>query len=96
MTVKLYWDDSHLTQFSARVVEVDLTSNTLVLDRTAFYPTGGGQPHDTGTIGDVQVRDVTTGDDGHILHVVDDASSFAAGVAVECTVDWPRRRELMQ
>lgn len=96
MTVKLYWDDSHLTQFSARVVEADSANNTLVLDRTAFYPTGGGQPHDTGTIGGTSVRDVTTADDGRILHVVDDAASFAAGVEVECSVDWPRRRELMQ
>jgi alanyl-tRNA synthetase len=96
MTIKLYWHDSHLTEFTARVIEVDAARNALVLDRTAFYPTGGGQPHDTGLVGPARVREVATADDGRILHYVDDARAFAPGGEVECNVDWPRRREIMQ
>lgn len=96
MTIKLYWHDSHLTAFAARVIEVDAACNAVVLDRTAFYPTGGGQPHDTGLVGPARVREVATADDGRILHYVDDARAFAPGGEVECKVDWPRRREIMQ
>jgi Ser-tRNA(Ala) deacylase AlaX len=52
MTTKLYWHDSHMTQFSAQVVAcfVHHGDRVVVLDQSAFYPGGGGQPHDTGAI----------------------------------------------
>ena len=52
MTTKLYWHDSHLTQFSAQVVDcfVQDSHQVVVLDQSAFYPGGGGQPYDTGVL----------------------------------------------
>lgn len=96
MTTKLYWDDSHLIEFTARVAAIDAAAGALVFDRTAFYPTGGGQPHDTGTINGVRVVEVITDGDGRILHRVDNLAAFAPGDEVEGRVDWPRRLELTQ
>ena len=66
VTERLYYSDSHLIEFEARVV--DLTDRVsgwtaVVLDRTAFYPTGGGQPSDTGTLNGVRVASYTIGSD---------------------------------
>jgi alanyl-tRNA synthetase len=98
MTTKLYWHDSHLTQFGAQVVECleQDKHSVLVLDQTAFYPEGGGQPSDTGRINDVEVAHVETAADGRILHHLKDGASFQVGEPVTGVVDWARRRELMQ
>ena len=59
MTERLYYHDSHLTEFDARVVGVseDASGRIVVtLNRTAFYPTGGGQPGDTGRVDEARVR----------------------------------------
>ena len=56
MTERLYYQDCYLREFSARVIETD--GNRVYLDRTAFYPTSGGQPFDLGTLGGVTVREV--------------------------------------
>ncbi|MGH9868445.1 MAG: hypothetical protein ACREAA_09825, partial [Candidatus Polarisedimenticolia bacterium] len=69
---RLYRTDPFLTRFEARLVSVfPLEPGTigLELDRTAFYPTGGGQPHDTGRIAGLQVVDVREDDDGRVVHV---------------------------
>lgn len=96
MTERLYYGEPYLTRFSARVVE-HLEWDGLpavVLDRTTFYPTGGGQPHDTGTLNGVQVRDVVErAEDGAVVHVLDEALE---GEAVEAEIDWARRFDLMQ
>ena len=65
----------------------------VVLDRTAFYPTSGGQPFDVGTLSDAKVLDVVDTDDGRILHVVDRAP---AGPRVRGSIDWTRRFDHMQ
>ncbi|MCL4250917.1 MAG: hypothetical protein KJ065_22395 [Anaerolineae bacterium] len=95
MTQRLYYDDSFTHSFSAHVVET-FTHNghpAVVLDRTYFYPTGGGQPHDTGSIGGARVIDVfTRADDKAVVHLLDGA---AAG-EVACEIDWTRRFDLMQ
>jgi len=57
MTERLYWQDPYAKEFTARVVR--RTPKGVVLDRTLFYPTSGGQPHDTGTLNGVRVIDVT-------------------------------------
>src|ERR1700694_3643341 len=95
MTERLYLLDPYLTRFQARVVRTFPFKNQLavVLDRTAFYPEGGGQPGDRGTLGAVQVLD-TQEQDGEVLHLVDPASSTAD--SVEGEVDWPRRFDHMQ
>jgi len=98
MTTNLYWRDSHLTKFTARVVDswTHDGRRIVVLDQSAFYPTGGGQPCDTGMIDSVRVIDVESGKDGRVLHQLSDDVSFTAGEEVECEIDWPRRREMMQ
>ncbi|MEK7831382.1 MAG: DHHA1 domain-containing protein [Acidobacteriota bacterium] len=102
MTKKLYWDDSHLTRFTARVVESVQSENRrlVVLDQSAFYPEGGGQPADKGWIKSLQVVDVQADTDGRIIHKfghqLDGAAEISVGEEVTCEVDWPHRREMMQ
>jgi misacylated tRNA(Ala) deacylase len=88
----LYLRDAYLREFSARVVAVE--ESRLALDRTAFYVTGGGQPHDTGRLGDATVVDVRK-DGGAVWHVVD-GSAPAVGDEVAGAIDWPRRHALMR
>ncbi|HUF25047.1 MAG TPA: DHHA1 domain-containing protein [Vicinamibacterales bacterium] len=97
MTTRLYYDDSTITEFDATVTGVrDHEGRPAVtLDRTAFYPTSGGQPFDAGTLGDAAVVDVIDDEDtGEILHVV--ARAIAEGSAVRGTVDRVRRLDHMQ
>ena len=73
-TERLYYTDSHLTEFDARVVAVRTDAewrSSVTLDRTAFYPTGGGQPADTGTLGPARVVDCVETEDGGVTHVVE-------------------------
>ena len=73
MTDRLYYTDPYLRDFDATVQRVDTRDGRTVvtLDRTAFYPTSGGQPFDTGTLGPFRVVDVVDEDDGTIAHVVE-------------------------
>lgn len=98
MTKKLFWPDSHLTQFHARVTDSWLANDqrVLVLDQSAFYPEGGGQPHDTGRINAASVVKVESAEDGRILHYLERDAAFAVGAEVAGEVDWARRRELVQ
>ena len=94
MTELLYLRDAYLWTFSARVIGV--SDGAVALDRTAFYPTGGGQPHDTGTLGGRPVVDVRKeGDD--VWHVLaGGAEPPAPGDEVEGEIDWERRHALMR
>lgn len=97
MTNRLYYTHSHLTTFDAVVVEAGSLDGRpfAVLDRTAFYPTTGGQPHDTGLLGGRRVVDVIDReDDGTVVHVLD--APLATGAPVSAIVDWPRRFDHMQ
>jgi alanyl-tRNA synthetase len=98
MTTKLYWHDSHLTQFSAQVVDcfVQDGHQVVVLDQSVFYPGGGGQPYDTGVINAARVTAVTTAEDGRMLHHLEGDGLFTVGEAVAGVVDWPRRLEMLQ
>jgi alanyl-tRNA synthetase len=96
MTDRLYYTDAYLTEFDAEVLRVAPMPDgrtAAVLDRTAFYPTSGGQPFDTGTLGSARVVDVVDQDDGTVLHVVE--GSVGTG-PVRGRVDWKRRFEHMQ
>lgn len=95
MTERLYYTDSYLTEFDARVVAIERIGDRPAarLDRTAFYPTSGGQPFDTGAIGAARVTDVVDRDDGVILHVFEGDLTEGAVVG---RVDWDRRFEHMQ
>ncbi len=98
MTERLYYHDAYAREFDAAVVGVDAVSErpgqfAAVLDRTAFYPTSGGQPFDTGILGAARVVDVIDGDDGRILHLVEGPIELGPTRGV---IDWPRRFEHMQ
>jgi alanyl-tRNA synthetase len=95
VTERLYYSDSYLTAFDATVKRVLTHAGrpAVVLDRTAFYPTSGGQPFDTGRLGTARVVDVVDGDDGEILHVIE--GEIEPG-DVRGEIDWARRFEHMQ
>src|SRR5687768_406987 len=91
-TELLYLRDAYLRSFTARVTAVD--GVRVALDRTAFYPTGGGQPHDTGMLGGARVTEVRKeGDD--VWHTLDGPVP-GVGDEVEGEVDWNRRHALMR
>jgi alanyl-tRNA synthetase len=92
MTDRLYYQDSYLTEFRARVVDASPDQRRIYLDRTAFYPTSGGQPFDTGQLGGVNVLEVIDEGD-RIAHVVSDPLTQ---VEVEGRIDLGRRFDHMQ
>jgi alanyl-tRNA synthetase len=95
MTEKLYYEDSHCRRFAAAVQACREGEQgwEVVLDKTAFYPEGGGQPGDTGTLGGVRVLD-TREKGGEIVHLCE--KPLAVGQTVEGLLDWERRFALMQ
>ena len=95
MTEKLYYIDSHLREFEAMVLSCEETKKgwALTLDRTAFFPEGGGQPADTGFIGEARVLDVHE-KEGRILHETD--RPLPAGERFSCRIDWEQRHRRMQ
>ncbi len=95
MTDRLYYHDAYVTEFTATVVDVHDDARRVYLDRSAFYPTSGGQPHDVGTLNDVSVVDVVDEDD-RVAHVLESAATFAIGATLQGAVQWPRRFDLMQ
>jgi alanyl-tRNA synthetase len=97
MTDRLYYDDPYLREFEATVTAVEPAEQGLAvaLDRTAFYPTSGGQPFDTGTLESLPVIDVSDDDGGRIRHVVG-KGALQVGQRVRGSVDWPRRFDHMQ
>jgi alanyl-tRNA synthetase len=97
-TERLYFKDSSLLEFSATVTgTIDRDGDEhVVLDRTAFYPTGGGQPNDTGRLNEVPVLDVIEEESGLILHKISNPKSFAIGSTVWGFIDRERRLDHMQ
>ena len=95
MTQKLYETDSYVQNFTAQVLHCTPVEGgfAVVLDRTAFFPEGGGQPCDTGTLGGAHVRAVHT-DGESITHTTD--APLAEGSTVEGCINWPARLDAMQ
>jgi misacylated tRNA(Ala) deacylase len=97
MTELLYHTDSYLREFDAQVVAVD--GQRVALDRTALYATGGGQPHDTGTLSaggrSWQVTEVRREGD-LVWHTLQGEALPAVGERLAGRVDWPRRYKLMR
>lgn len=91
MTIKLYDNDSHLSEFSATVISCK--NSVAVLDQTAFFPEGGGQTADTGEIDGVRVLDVQI-KDGVIYHYLE--NDLPVGKEVNCKLDWDERFRKMQ
>jgi len=98
MTDLLYLTDAYLRHVDARVVAVRPDMGAVALDRTVFYPTGGGQPHDTGVLAGLAVTDVRK--DGDVVwHTVSAGGGEvlpAAGQSVHGEIDWDRRHDLMR
>jgi misacylated tRNA(Ala) deacylase len=91
-TELLYLRDAYLREFDVTVLGV--RADQVALDRSAFYPTGGGQPHDTGWIADSRVVDVRK--EGDIVWHRVDGSAPREGEEVHAEIDWERRHTLMR
>jgi alanyl-tRNA synthetase len=96
MTERLYDTDAYRRDFDATVERAERTNERtmVVLNRTAFYPTSGGQPFDTGTLGGCPVVEVIEQEDGTIAHVVE--GDMVSGQTVHGAIDWTRRFDHMQ
>ncbi|HKC64935.1 MAG TPA: alanyl-tRNA editing protein, partial [Pyrinomonadaceae bacterium] len=97
-TERLYYTDSHLTEFEAHVTSVTERVSgwsAITLDRTAFYPTGGGQPSDTGVLNGVRVVECIDMEDEGVIHVLQ-GRNLKVGDEVKGEVDWPRRLDHIQ
>lgn len=93
-TTRLYYTDSYLTAFEARVVEVGDAGRRVYLDQTAFYPTSGGQPHDAGTLGGMRIVDVIDEGD-RIAHVLERPLAERT-TELSGEIEWDRRFDHMQ
>jgi alanyl-tRNA synthetase len=91
-TERLYYLDSYLTDFTAKVVDSSADGRRIYLDRTAFYPSSGGQPYDLGRLGGQEIVEVADEGD-RIAHITE--SAVLAG-AVSGQIHWPRRYDHMQ
>src|SRR6266849_44038 len=97
-TERLYYNDSHLIEFEARVVDISERVSgwtAVTLDRTAFYPTGGGQPSDTGTLNGLRVVECIDDENDGVLHVIQGRPP-EIGANVKGRVDWLRRLDHIQ
>jgi alanyl-tRNA synthetase len=97
-TERLYYSDSHLVEFEARVLDVTERVSgwaAVLLNRTAFYPTGGGQPSDTGTLNGLRVVECIDDGEKGVLHVIQGATP-AVGAIVKGRIDWARRLDHIQ
>ena len=92
---KLFYDSAYIRTFEAKVLSCEKGKKgyEVVLDQTAFYPEGGGQPSDAGYLNDVKVKEVHE-KDGEIIHYTKEA--IEAGSDVTGKIDWHRRFDLMQ
>jgi misacylated tRNA(Ala) deacylase len=99
MTELLYQTDSYLREFSAAVTTVDPEAHAVILDQTAFYPGGGGQPADRG---DLLIRGRTypvgkvKKDGTSVLHVIEGDALPEVGAPVQGRIDWEHRYQLMR
>ena len=95
LTERLYYEDQYIKEFSAKVLSCrdGERGAEIVLDRTAFFPEGGGQPGDTGFIGSARVID-TVEKDGEVIHICSEA--VREGEAVGCRLDFDKRFTNMQ
>lgn len=97
-TERLYYNDSHLIEFEAQVTDKSERVSgwtAITLDRTAFYPTGGGQPTDTGMLDDLRVVECIDDEKDNVLHIVQGRAP-EVGARVSGRIDWPRRLDHIQ
>lgn len=95
VTERLYYTDAYLRSFDAHVVALDEGARRVHLDRSAFYPTSGGQPHDRGTLAGIAVDDVVDEGD-RVTHVLREPLGARTGDVVRGEIAWERRFDHMQ
>lgn len=96
MTELLYQTDSYMKEFTAVVTGIDAEQHGVYLDRTAFYPGGGGQPNDAGWLICDNTRYTVTKVAKGSLHIIAEEALPTAGQAIQGIVDWERRYKLMR
>jgi misacylated tRNA(Ala) deacylase len=94
VTELLFREDPYLRACEATVIAVQ--DNAVILDRTVFYPMGGGQVGDTGTLDALKVIDTRKGEGDTVLHVVEDMNGVKPGQKLTAQIDWDRRHRLMR
>ncbi|NYZ79196.1 alanyl-tRNA editing protein [Candidatus Micrarchaeota archaeon] len=94
MTETLFWKDPYMREFEAKVVSV--SEKEVVLDRTCFFPQGGGQVGDTGFLNDVRVVDTRKDENYSITHFLEREAAFKAGEVVKGRIDWEKRYRTMR
>ena len=95
MTERLYYEDAYLTEFDGTVTGIRQDKGIWVaLDRSAFYPTSGGQPFDTGTLNGIRVTDTEVDREGVVWHQTE--AAIEPGTAVHGRIDWERRLDHME
>lgn len=100
MTEALYYQDSYLKEFSAKVIKTSEEDNAIILDRTAFFPGGGGQVPDSGTLHwqdqSFRISKAKLSPDG-ILHMIEEAKPLPSiGEEIKGVLDWERRYQVMR
>jgi Ser-tRNA(Ala) deacylase AlaX len=93
MTERLFWKDAYMKEFSAQILSI--RDGAVILDRTCFFPEGGGQVADSGTLNGLRVIKVYAEGD-EILHLIEDLSRFKEGQEVHGVIDWERRYRIMR
>ena len=93
-TEKLFWKDAYAREFDARVVSVDVSN--VILDKTCFYPRGGGQVGDTGELNGIRVLNTTKDENENILHALERAPDFSVDSVVHGKIDWEKRYSTMK
>jgi Ser-tRNA(Ala) deacylase AlaX len=93
-TKRLYWEDPYNREFEAKILA--LTGNEVILDQTYFYPRGGGQVSDTGSINSVRVTEAFNNEDGRITHILEKPLPNKVGDRVHGEIDWDKRYRTMK
>lgn len=95
MTEKIYYTSPYTKEWETRIKDSFIKENQhfVILEETAFYPTGGGQPNDTGTINRIKVLDVFTNESGEIVHKIEKLPETSEAL---CKLNWKRRFDHMQ
>lgn len=97
MTERLYWADSYIRKFDAQITEI--VGNKVFLDRTAFYPGGGGQPNDVGSLiinGKNIVVAEARNENNDIVHIVEDTSQLSKNAKITGEINWDLRYSYMR
>jgi alanyl-tRNA synthetase len=95
MTERIYYNDSYAREFESPIASLEDNGKRVYLERTAFYPTSGGQPFDLGTLGGIAIEEIVDEDDHRVAHILASPLATPSG-AITGSIDWARRWDHMQ